>query len=135
MKKLSALLFLLMLPFSLAMTEEPLLLTESEWNYYSTPEGAVLTGYVSPTPSPEEVVLPLEIGGQPIVAYEFVFLTTAVTSPLRVIVPEGVTDFGDAFYCETNVISEIVLPASLEHIEESSLLWSGPEITVPSGVE
>ena len=136
MKKLLAMLILLMLPFALAMAEEPPLLTEGEWEYYLTdegagsPGGAVLTGYIAPSPSPEEVVLPVEIGGQPIVAYEFVFLNTAVTGPLRVVVPEGVTDFGDAFYCESNVISEIVLPASLEHIEEGSLLWGDPEIIV-----
>ena len=136
MKKLLAMLILLMLPCALAMAEEPVLLTEGEWEYYlsdegaGSPGGAVLTGYIAPSPSPEEVVLPVEIGGQPIVAYEFVFLTTAVTGPLRVVVPEGVTDFGNAFYCESNVISEIVLPASLEHIEEGSLLWGDPEITV-----
>ena len=129
MKRLLILLTLL-LCLALAMAEEPALLTEGDWEYYLTDDGAVLTGYIAPSPSPEEVVLPVEIGSQPIVAYEFVFLTAAVTGPLRVVVPEGVTDFGDAFYCESNVISEIVLPASLEHIEEGSLLWGDPEITV-----
>ena len=37
------------------------------------------------------------------------------------IVPEGVTDFGNAF-CESSSVTEIVLPASLTHIEEA-LMW------------
>ena len=37
--------------------------------------------------------------------------------------------FGNAFG-ETNAITEIVLPASLSHIEEGSLSWGDAEITV-----
>lgn len=130
MKKLLIPLLILLLCTLPALAEdEPERLTEGAYEYYLTAEGAVLTRYTAPTPSPAVVVLPQEIGGHPIVRYEFVFHDPKNTGPLRVIVPEGVTDFGDAF-CETSSVTEIVLPASLTHIEEGSLFWGDPEITV-----
>lgn len=130
MKQLLIALMILLLCASPALAEEePETLTEGAYEYYLTEEGAVLTRYTAPTPETAEVVLPLTIGDMPIIRYEFVFHEPKDTSQLRVIVPEGVTDFGNAF-CESGSVSEIVLPASLAHIEEGSLFWGDPEITV-----
>ncbi|MBR3763716.1 MAG: leucine-rich repeat protein [Clostridia bacterium] len=113
-----------------AMAEDaPQYFIEGDYAYRLTDSGAVLEHFVNTEPLPEEITLPTEIGGQPIVAYGFVYYTARTDGPVRVIVPEGVTDFGDAFG-ETNAITEIVLPASLSHIAEGSLLWGDPEIIV-----
>lgn len=116
---------------ALAEEDEPELLTEGAYEYYLNGNGAVLTGYDAPTPLPQELTLPTEIGGQPVVRYEYVYASLDGTrqEQLRIIVPEGVKDFGDAFV-ECSLATEIVLPASLAHIAEASLSWMKAEITL-----
>lgn len=130
MKKLMMILLAMLLCIAGAAAEEtPQHYIEGDYVYYLTEEGAVLDSCIAREPLPEEIVLPTEIGGQPITGYSYVYFTARTNGPVRVIVPEGVTDFGNAFG-ETNAITEIVLPASLTHIEEGSLLWGTAEITV-----
>lgn len=134
MKKLLMLLLALLcaLP-ALAEPDEPEWLTDGAYEYYLTDEGAVLTACVLPAPLPEELVLPTEIGGQPIVRYEFVYAdassNAASGDSIRVIVPEGVTDFGDAFF-SSSAVDEIVLPASLNRIREGALYLTQAEIVL-----
>lgn len=134
MKKLLCLLTLLLcaLP-ALAELDEPEYLTDGAYEYYLTDDGAVLTACVLPSPLPEELVLPVEIGGQPIVRYEFVYADSSTNAAhgesIRVIVPEGVTDFGDALYW-SSAVDEIVLPASLNRIQEGALYLTQAEITL-----
>ena len=129
MKKLLILLALL-LCLAPAMAEEPAHYVDGNYRYYLTDGGAVLTNYL---PEPGDTgaatfaVLPAKIAGHPVVGCEFVFSDLA---PLeKIIVQNGVTDFGDAF--DWSFFSgEIVLPASLDHIAEGSLFSVRAEITV-----
>ena len=129
MKKL-LLALLAMLLICPAMAEDaPQYFIEGDYAYSVNGDEVILEHCINAEPLPAEITLPTEIGGQPITAYDFIYHTARTDGPVRVIVPEGVTDFGNAFG-ETNAITEIVLPASLTHIEEGSLYWGGAEITV-----
>lgn len=129
MKKLllSLLALLLCLP---AMAEEPAWYVGGNYRYYLSDGGAVLTEYVlmpGTVGTDAVAVLPAEIAGHPVVGCEFVFSDLA---PLeRIIVQEGVTDFGDAFY-DSRFHGIVELPASLNYIAEGSLYGLRAEITV-----
>ena len=130
MKKLMMALLAVALCLAGAMAEDaPQYFIEGDYAYSVCGDEVILEHCINAEPLPAEITLPTEIGGRPITAYDFVYHTARTDGPLRVIVPEGVTDFGNAFG-ETNAITEIVLPASLSHIEEGSLSWGDAEITV-----
>ena len=133
MKKLMMALLALLLCIAGALAEDaPQYFIEGDYAYSVTGNEVILEHCINAEPLPEEITLPTEIGGQPITGYSYVYFTARTNGPVRVIVPEGVTDFGNAFG-ETNAITEIVLPASLSHIEEGSLCWGDAEITVHPG--
>ena len=124
MKKLLIALLALLLCIAGAMAEDaPQYFIEGDYAYSVSGDKVILEHCINAEPLPAEITLPTEIGGRPITAYDFVYHTARTDGPVRVIVPEGVTDFGNAFG-ETNAITEIVLPASLSHIEEGSLFWA-----------
>lgn len=130
MKKLMMALLAVALCIAGAMAEDaPQYFVEGDYAYSVCGDEVILERCINAEPLPAEITLPTEIGGRPITAYDFVYHTSRTDGPVRVIVPEGVTDFGNAFG-ETSAITEIVLPASLSHIEEGSLYWGDAEITV-----
>lgn len=130
MKKLMMALLAMALCIAGAMAEDaPQYFIEGDYAYSVCGDEVILEHCINAEPLPAEITLPTEIGGRPITGYSYVYFTARTNGPVRVIVPEGVTDFGNAFG-ETNAITEIVLPASLNHIEEGSLLWGTAEITV-----
>lgn len=128
MKKLFAALITLFMLYS-SFAEEPETLTEGQFSYTLTDEGAVITKYLPPEVLPDVVEIPAVIGGHPVVDFGYVFSGILAEDVHQVILAEGIFTLGNAF-SECSEINEIVLPASLTIIPEDSFRWSIAEIII-----